>query len=378
MTPAEDPTLGAPAARRPGRGGRADRRHGRAGGAAPDLVRFLAGAEPFPERPLVRVRLHPADRALVAAGDAVSSGQPVVEQCRETYLLEVPARGPIAMLEPGDDVDMEWLPTGAPIGRSQARPGDRARLLYAGSDGVARIALGRTPQVLACPVDGVVEEQDDGRLGVRADGVGVVGRVAWGQPVQGRLMLGVAEPGMELRASAVDIAAAGSILVAGARLDIEALTRARAIGVAGIICGGLVGRELRQLEESDQRQRAALHVTTPFAVLALDGYGRRVLPTLAWELLRAASGRPVGLVPDSCLAVIGGDPGTLDVPVHDPDAVRITAGEGTGRVARLVGLAGPMRRSGGQYLASGFIEETGADGSPRRRTVPLSDLERLR
>ena len=111
-------------------------------------------------------------------------------------------------------------------------------------------------------------------------------------------MLGVTSPDAELRASAIDIAAAGSVLVAGARLDIEALTRARAIGVAGIICGGLVGRELRQLEESDQRQRAALHSTTPFAVIALDGYGRRIVPALAWELLVAAAGRPTGLFPD--------------------------------------------------------------------------------
>ena len=57
--------------------------------------------------------------------------------------------------------------------------------------------------------------------------------------------------------------------------------------------------------------------------------------------------------------------------------MRITSGEGTGRVARLVGLAGPVRRPGGMYLPSGFIEETGPDGSPRRRIVPLSDLERL-
>ena len=132
------------------------------------------------------------------------------------------------------------------------------------------------PQTLASPVDGEVEELGAGHIGLRAAGVGLVGRIGWGQPVHGRLMLGVSSPDAELRASAIDIAAAGSILVAGARLDIEALTRARAIGVAGIICGGLVGRELRQLEESDQRQRAALHSTTPFAVIALDGYGRRV------------------------------------------------------------------------------------------------------
>lgn len=374
MTAPDEQATGAARTRRTGRRGRADLRTPDQG---PEPIRYIPAPEIATLAPLARLRLHPADRPLVAEGEAVVSGQPLLEAARETFLLEVPARGPLASLAPGDEVDPEWLPASAPIGRPHAKSGDIARLLAVGLDGIARVALGRGPQLVGSPVDGVVEEVGPGHLGIRADGIGLVGRIGWGQPVQGRLMMGVSGPDMELRASAIDIAAAGSILVAGARLDIEALTRARAIGVAGIICGGLVGRELRQLDESDQRQRAALHATIPFAVIALDGYGRRIVPTLAWELLSAAAGRPTGLLPDARLAVIGGDPTTLDVPIHEPDAVRITAGEGAGRVARLVGLAGPVRRPGGLYLPSGFIEETGLDGSPRRRIVPLSDLERL-
>lgn len=346
-------------------------------GGGPDAIRFVAPADHPVLAPLARLRLRPADRPLVGLGDAVASGQPIIEHCRETFLLDVPSRGELSELLPGEEVDLALLPQSGPIGRPHAKPGDRARLLFTGPDGTARVALGRSPQVIVSPVDGEVEELEAGHLGIRSAGIGLVGRIAWGQPVQGRLLLGVTSPDAELRASAIDIAAAGSILVAGARLDIEALTRARAIGVAGIICGGLVGRELRQLEESDIRQRAALHATAPFAVLAVDGYGRRIVPTHAWELLVAAAGRPVGLFPESRLAVVGGEPGGIDLPEHGSSAVRITSGEGAGRVARLVGLAGPMRRPGGMYLPCGFIEETGPDGTPRRRIVPLSDLERL-
>jgi hypothetical protein len=345
--------------------------------SGPDPMRFLARAERPVLAPLARFRVHAADRVLVAPGELVAAGQPVLEQHRETVVVEVSSRGPLAELRPGDEVDPAMLPPGGALGRSGPKPGERARLLYVGADDLARVAVGRSVQVLASPVDGEVEEVTAGQLSIRTAGVGLGGRIGWGQPVSGRLMLGVPSPDAELRASAIDIAAAGSILVAGARLDIEALTRARAIGVAGIICGGLVGRELRQLEESDTRQRAALHVTAPFAVVALDGYGRRILPTLAWDLLVAAAGRPAGLFPESRLVVIGGEPTDLDLSDHEPGVVRITSGEGTGRLARLVGLAGPVRRSGGMYLPCGFIEETGPDGSPRRRIVPLSDLERL-
>jgi hypothetical protein len=164
-------------------------------------------------------------------------------------------------------------------------------------------------------------------------------------------------------------------------VDIEALTRARAIGVAGILCGGIVGRELRQLDESDRRQRAALHAATPFAVLALDGYGRRPMPGPTWDLLAAAAseGRPVGVIPETRWAVVGGDAAPLaEAAARRPEAVRIAAGDGLGREGVLVGLAGPLRRPGGLYQQSGYVDDpSGSDGHPRRRIVALADLERF-
>jgi hypothetical protein len=189
--------------------------------------------------------------------------------------------------------------------------------------------------------------------------------------------MGVSGPDADLPASAIDIAMAGSVLVAGARLDIEALTRARAIGVAGIVCGGVVGRELRQLEESDVRQRAALHAATPFAVLTLDGYGRRPIPTLAWDLLSWAAGRPIGLVPEARLAIFGLDPSESLPDPRPSGSVRITAGDGAGRLGTVVGLAGPRRQTGGLYQPGGFVQESGATDSGEVRIVPLADLERL-
>lgn len=346
--------------------------------AAPDPSRFVAPARRAVAAPAAPIGLHAADRALVGVGDWVTAGQPIVERFREAFLLELPARDGLETLAPGDPVDAALLPVGGGRGRHHLRTGDRARLLAVGSDGVARLAVGRGPQLVQSPIDGIVEALEAGRLIIRAAGVGLHGQVAWGQPVHGRLVISVTSPDAELRASAIDIAAAGSILLAGARLDIEALTRARAIGAAGVICGGLVGRELRQLDELDVRQRAALHDAAPFAVLTLDGYGRRPVPALAWDLLVEAAGRPVGLLPEARLAIIGGDPATLAPTLRDAAAVRITAGEGNGRVGRLVGLAGPLRRAGGMYQPSGFVEELIAvDGQPRRRAVPLADLERL-
>ena len=189
-------------------------------------------------------------------------------QARETTLLEVPLRGELGRIWPRarSSTRRSSSRRGASVAISH-EPGDRAYLLYVGADRIARVVLARSPVTMTSPIDGVAEEvtaepHRAAGLGYRCCAV----RSAGGSRSSGRRRpRGRCHPDAELRSGAVDISAAGSILVAGARLDIEALTRARAIGVAGIICGGVVGRELQQLEESDVRQRAALHALTPFA-----------------------------------------------------------------------------------------------------------------
>jgi hypothetical protein len=325
--------------------------------------------------PPVRLRIHIADRVLVGLGHEVEVGQALIERCRETMVMELPSRPSTADLKPGDAID----PSQFPEARGDApRPGDRARLVFHGPDHRDRVAIGRHVTVVTSPVNGVVEEVTAGTLTLRAEGLGFDAPIGWGNPVAGRLVIGSTGPDVDLRASAVDVGAAGAILVAGARLDIEALTRARAIGVTGIIAGGVVGRELRQMEESDRRQRAALHAAAPFAIVALEGYGRRQIPQRIWDLLVAAAGRVVGVAPESKRVVISGEIESLLQAVERPsDAVRIVGGELAGAEGRLVGLAGTTRAQAGLYAPGGFVDLPDANGQIVRRIVPLADLERI-
>jgi hypothetical protein len=335
--------------------------------------------------PEVRLRLEPGDRALVVPGERVAAGQPVLERPRERLRLELPLKPgatDLAGVEPGSELDPELFGVSrgvASVGRPSVRRGDRVFLLYVEEARTAHAVLARSPEPVSSPVSGTVVAVGADGLVIGASGLGLAGPVGWGQPVLGRVVIGATGPDGELRASAVDISAAGAVLVVGARLDIEALTRARAIGVAGVLCGGVVGRDLRQLEESDERQRAALHTATPFAILALDGFGRRPMPILAWDLLTAAAavGSEVAVIPEAGLAVVP-EPPADRVTRWAPDAVRITAGEGAGTTGRLVGLAGPVRRAGGGYQPAGHVvTPPTADGPARRRLVSLADLERL-
>ena len=314
--------------------------------------------------PEVRLRLEPGDRALVAAGEEVRAGQDVLEHPRERVAAARaapaarppgPAHGRARLgARPGAAGHAPIRDRRGPFPGPTRRPGvpavRRARSRRARGGGAlaraGRLARGRRGRGTWAPT----------ACSSGASGLGLTGPVGWGQPVVGRAVMGVTGPDEELRASAIDISAAGAVLVAGARLDIEAVTRARAIGVAGILCGGAVGRELRQLEESDERQRASLHATTPFAILALDGFGRRPMPIIAWDLLvaAAAEGSRVAVVPEAGLAVVPTPPEDR-IPHWTPDAVRITAGEGAGTTGRLVGLAGPVRRPGGSYQSAGHV-----------------------
>jgi hypothetical protein len=352
----------------------------RSGDAAPRDTppeRYVPVSDVMRASPLVTFPLRLEDRVLVAVGDRVEAGQPLIERCRETSALVVPGRAEWAALAFGEVIDAAHL-EGHDVPHGQ-RPGDRVRYLYRGADGRDRLCVGRHPRIQVSPLDGLVEVVEVGALRLRAGGLGVRVGISWGTPTSGHLMTGVATADAELRASNIDVGAAGAVVVAGARVDIEALTRARAIGAAGVICGGVAGRDLRQLEASDRRQRAALHPGAPFALVALDGYGRRPMPGQLWDLLQVAEGRMAALVPEAHLLVVSGDPAPLlDAVRREPRWVRVAAGEGLGVEGRLAGLAGPVRTPAGPYAPAAFVDVPAAgDAAARRQVVALADLERF-
>lgn len=295
------------------------------GGTRPAPARFVAARPSLVGSPLCWFTLGPSDRPTVAPGDVVGAGDPLFELVRDTHIV---------------------------VSRP-ATAGEEARSV----------------------VSGVVESVDGRGIAVRAGGDGLPGTICWGRSVRGPLMLGVAAPDGELRASAIDAAAAGSIVVAGARVDIETITRARALGVRGIICGGLLGKDLRQLEASEARQRVSIQPLAPFAVLVLDGYGVRPIAGPAWVALGAAAGGQVSIVahPPHVL---------LDAGVArqmSVGLVRVTAGPDLGREGRLLELCGQIRAKGGAYLPTGLVSLDGRDPSDpvERKTIALADLERL-
>ena len=371
MNAADDPWIGAAAASRPGTNAADDPGIGAAAASRPGTdavddpgIPVRALLEPAPE---ARFPLPPGDRPMVVPGTIVAAGDPLLDHLRDRRIEEIglPAGDPDRPL-----AGSRWVPV---AGRRHREAGPEGELLVPvpGKDRRWRIVTGdhRTP--LRSPVAGVVTEVRPGaEVRVRPDGRALRAAFAAGSAARGRLELAT-DPFGELRPGGIDVGRAGSILVVGSRIDAEALTRARAMGVAGIVVASLPGKELRDFQASERRQRAALHPVPPFGVLVLEGAVRRSIPAPVVALLEAAAGLEVALLVDPPMLVI--DAPGLALPAVDPAWVRVRSGPNAGCEGRLVGPAGLRRFAGGVHLEAAFV----LLGDEAPVAIPLGDLERL-
>ncbi len=344
----------------------------------PDPARFVPPAARPATGRLLRIPLHLADRPLVAPGQPVELGQPIIEHFREQEAVEVESSAAFIGVPPGAVLDDVPADSSGRLGRRSSEGTYRTRVCEHGRDGITRLVAGSAEVVISAPASGVIESVTPGRIELRATGLAVDTRVGWGRPTTGRILMAVDARDAEIQTSRIDIAAAGAILVVGSRIDIEAVSRARAIGAAAVISGGVASRDLRQLTSSEARQSSALHAAAPFGLAAMGGYGRAPIPSHLWDLLAAADGRQAGLLPASKTLIIDGDPAPLLEAASRPaGTVRVVSGDHRDHEGRLVGLSGPRRWDGGDYAPGGFVELRGAGGQLERHCVPLTILERL-
>jgi hypothetical protein len=310
--------------------------------------------------------LHPGDRALVLTDQRVERGAVLAERLRDPRTVAVDG----GVVE-GDAA----VPGGAvvlPAGRhGPPSTPERAGELLFRSGGRWRVGIGEHDEPLEAPFAGTVTEVRPG-IGLRLRGVarGLRGLEMLGGPTSGRLAIATAPDG-EVRAPHVDVRLAGTILVAGARIDAEALTRARAVGVRGVVVAALGVKERRDFLASERRGRAAIHGLPPFGILVLDGAAGRPIAAPVMAGLRALEGRDVALLADPpCVVTEEAD---VELPRPAADHVRVRSGPLVGAEGRWAGLAGPRRFAGGVVLEAGLVRF----GDRPPVAVPLGDLERF-
>lgn len=187
-------------------------------------------------------------------------------------------------------------------------------LAYDTHDGTALVApLGDSTPIVGHVKGDVAAVEPDG-IEIRVSGAVVTGVGGSGGAVHGQLRLAVHDPADELRASAIDVAATDRIVVGGSRASAEALTRARAMGVAGIVLGGVLDKELRDFEATQvRRRRTGTQAAPDLSVLLLEGYGKVALDPALFGWFRAHDGH---------LASLFGATGTLYVYDAEPPPAR--------------------------------------------------------
>ena len=392
----------------------------------PELAR-VAARRILVFSPTIRYRLEPGDRALVAPGDAIVPGTAIAERTLEPELVGVgriisPDDGRPGWTDgaraaaPGGSLARLWAEVEAEHAepRSTARPamatrtgksgaqreerrrppvpgkwwvgGNDRRGKEAGARANPRLsgtllfeangrwyaAAGERHEIVESPVAGVVRTARNAvEVTIDLRGAAIPGAIAAGEPSRGYLDVPRLTDG-DLSASALDVGRAGAVVVAGTRLSAQAISRARAMSIRGLIAGSVGEGELRDLEASRQRQKASLAPSVSFGLIALDGHARRPLATPILALLAAMAGREVAIMTDPPLLVF--DVEEVPLPELPPDWIRARTGPHAGQEGLWLRSAGSYRFRGGIHLEAAvvrFADET------ETTIVPVTDLERF-
>jgi len=259
-------------------------------------------------------------------------------------------------------------------GRQVVAPQPCLFLAYDLDDGSALVApLGATEPILG-HVRGEVTTVTTDAIEIRVAGALVAGIGGSGNAVHGELRMAVNDPGEELRAGSIDVGATGRILVGGSRASAEALTRARAMGVAGIVVGGVLDKELRDFEATQRRRREVGGASGDLAIVILEGFGKVGIDAELFGWFASHEGR---------VASIFGDTARVYVYEADPPPGRLVLPRPGNRV---VALRRPFAGVGGELLRVIDQPQAGAAGvvarsalvrfeDGRTAIVPLANLE---
>jgi hypothetical protein len=329
-------------------------------------IRLPAGAEP-----VVRVgdALHPGDTVATAVRPRSTISIPVARALRRKK-QEVPA---LLVTVPGARV-LSDQPVARTPEREVRSPVDGYFLAYDPGRGTASVlTLDETDPVVS-DVRGTVIDVDRVAVTVAVPAVSFGAVAGTGPAVHGPLSLAVNQPDAALDPGLIDADAAGRILIGGSWASAEAITRARAVGVAAIVVGGFHAKDLADFASLQHRRSLLGTAAPPFAILALDGFGRAAMDPARFAWLQAQGDRQATILGDQRrLLVYDAAP----APARRPratvgDRVVIAAGPGRGQTGLLSEILGQPVSIGSGITTLGGLVRLDAG---RTVTVAMANLE---
>lgn len=178
---------------------------------------------------------------------------------------------------------------GRRFSRSVTAPID-GRLLHVTVEGDLYIAPIVDRWTVRATLDGVVSRSDDAIVEIEGEAWCFQGAAAYGPDAIGELTLGVDGPNADLAPTRIDVRLGGRIIVGGARVSAEVITRAHACGIAGLVAGGVPPAGLRVVYGDAVTASGSASRDDRPTVLCLMGFGSAVLPPAVYEPFRALAG----------------------------------------------------------------------------------------
>ncbi len=249
------------------------------------------------------------------------------------------------------------------------------------------------PVELFAYLDGTVAEVFPGQ-GVRMEttcafiqGIFGIGGETWGEVV-----LAASSPDEDLTESLLTPHHAGKIVVGGAFAGAEVLARARAVGVKGIVVGGMHDKDLRALLGYDLGVAITGTENVGFTLILTEGFGRIPMARKTFELLKKLGGRkacvsgatqiragvmrPEIIVPlapgERVEGIEAGQTGEARGGIKVGDPVRVIREPFFGRIGQVAGLPSELTLIPTESRVR-VMEVMFADGS--RAVVPRANIE---
>jgi hypothetical protein len=164
------------------------------------------------------------------------------------------------------------------------------RLVHVTAEGDLYLAPVVGRWVVRSTLDGEVTRSDDAGVSVEGAAWCLTGLAAYGPDAVGELTLGVESPTAELAPGRVDVRLGGRILVGGARIAAEAITRGHACAVSGMVAGAVPAAGLRVVYGETIGARGSATRSDSPTVLCLAGFGNVPIPREVFAPLAALAG----------------------------------------------------------------------------------------
>lgn len=246
-----------------------------------------------------------------------------------------------------------------------------------------------TPVEVSAYVRGIVAEVLPGEgVIVEARGALLQGIFGVGGETWGAVALAVDSPDAELAPGRLRPEHRGHVVVGGAFVTHDALMRARELGVAAVVVGGLDDLDLRRLLGRDLGVAITGSEELGFTLVLTEGFGRIRMSDRAWDLLGARAGRlasvngatqiragvlrPEVLIPESAASSVPVERGT-EAGLALGSLVRVIRAPHFGRVGQVVELPPELRRLETEAMVRVLVVVFPEDGT--RVVVPRANAE---